>query len=492
MGTVLIPYRGDLVSARLNYKREKKRVARKFKRKLLDIWDLNRTPLWWNGGGYVNDKLRKLLGIEKDFLKGQDTSGITAFGIELKPTADIDKILSLSVEQKEYLKDKAISIFTKYGKKVSIAFETKSSYDYKIFKITVGENNQNIETETLDFDLSDEELAVMLYSRMIMYMVDNDSTDTIDTWKDVNPSSVDFWNGSVQSTLKYYTYTLKNEDIEKMVNDRLFTKRNYRVLGKSEDVRTYANTIDLDLFNELLDENLETVIERPNLWNKSNGTYTLNIAAVRELDAEEFLIFIQTHLTTYYDKKKKKWYQKGFFGFIVVVVAIVVAVLTANPASAMYIIGASLGTALVIAGIVLSVAGALLGNQVMMMGGQFVSLVGGGINVADAIIAEQAAIESARATLIAQGESGIALLQKLNEVASQKLLETTLQEGGKFAFKVYSTMNSMASKDILEDTSSSITPSEKMNELYIAEDSEWDFVNQFMPEFIIASTMKIM
>ena len=484
MGTVLIPYRGDLVSARLNYKREKKRVARKFKRKLLDIWDLNRTPLWWNGGGYVNDKLRKLLGIEKDFLKGQDTSGITAFGIELKPTADINKILSLSVEQKDYLKDKAISIFTKYGKKISIAFESKSSYDYRIFKVAA------TETETLDFESVDEELAVMLYSRMVMYMVDNDSTDTIDDWVEVNPTSVDFWNGNVQSSLKYYTYTLKNADIEKMVNDRLFTKRNYKILGKSEDIRTYANTIDLDLFNELLDDNLETVIERPNLWNKSNGTYTLNIAAVRELDAEEFLIFIQTHLTTYYDKKKKKWYQKGFFGFIVVVVAIVVAVLTQQ----YWLIGVSLGTALVVAGIVLSIGGALLGNEVMMMGGQIVSLVGGGINAFNEIALQQAAAESAKATLMQQGLTGPALTQAVNEVASQELLKTTLLEGGKFAFKAYSTFsNIFGREDIAEElANNSITPSEKMNEIYIAEDSEWDFVNQFMPEFIIASTMKIM
>lgn len=484
MGTVLIPYRGDLVSARLNYKREKKRVARKFKRKLLDLWDLNRTPLWWNGGGYVNDKLRKLLGIEKDFLKGQDTSGITAFGIELKPTADINKVLSLSEEQKDYLKDKAISIFTKYGKKISIAFESKSSYDYRIFKVAT------TETETLDFESVDEELAVMLYSRMVMYMVDNDSTDTIDTWAEVNPTSVDFWNGNVQSSLKYYTYTLTNADIEKMVNDRLFTKRNYKVLGKSEDIRTYANTIDLDLFNELLDDNLETVIERPNLWNKNNGTYTLNIAAVRELDAEEFLIFIQTHLTTYYDKKKKKWYQKGFFGFIVVVVVVVIAVLTQQ----YWLIGVSLGTALVVAGIVLSIGGALLGNEVMMMGGQIVSLVGGGINAYNNIALEQAAAESAKATLQTQGLTGPALTKALNNVAENELLKTTLLEGGKFAFKAYSTFtNIFGVNDIAEDiNNSSATPSEKMNEIYIAEDSEWDFVNQFMPEFIIASTMKIM
>lgn len=484
MGTVLIPYRGDLVSARLNFKREKKRVARKFKRKLLDLWDLNRTPLWWNGGGYVNDKLRKLLGIEKDFLKGQDTSGITAFGIELKPTADINKILSLSVEQKDYLKDKAISIFTKYGKKISIAFESKSSYDYRIFKVAT------TETETLEFESVDEELAVMLYSRMVMYMVDNDSTDTIDTWAEVNPASVDFWNGNVQSSLKYYTYTLKNEDIEKMVNDRLFTKRNYKVLGKSEDIRTYANTIDLDLFNELLDDNLETVIERPTLWNKNNGTYTLNIAAVRELDAEEFLIFIQTHLTTYYDKKKKKWYQKGFFGFIVVVVVVVIAILTQQ----YWLIGVSLGTALVVAGIVLSIGGALLGNEVMMMGGQIVSLVGGGINAYNNIALEQAAAESAKATLQAQGLTGPALTKALNNVAENELLKTTLLEGGKFAFKAYSTFtNIFGVNDIAEDiNNSSVTPPEKMNEIYIAEDSEWDFVNQFMPEFIIASTMKIM
>ena len=484
MGTVLIPYRGDLVSARLNFKREKKRVARKFKRKLLDLWDLNRTPLWWDGGGYVNDKLRKLLGIEKDFLKGQDTSGITAFGIELKPTADINKILSLSVEQKDYLKDKAISIFTKYGKKISIAFESKSSYDYRIFKVAT------TETETLEFESVDEELAVMLYSRMVMYMVDNDSTDTIDTWAEVNPTSVDFWNGNVQSSLKYYTYTLKNEDIEKMVNDRLFTKRNYKVLGKSEDIRTYANTIDLDLFNELLDDNLETVIERPALWFRNNGTYTLNIAAVRELDAEEFLIFIQTHLTTYYDKKKKKWYQKGFFGFIVVVVVVVIAVLTQQ----YWLTGVSLGTALVVAGIVLSIGGALLGNEVMMMGGQIVSLVGGGINAYNNIALEQAAAESAKATLRAQGLTGPALTKALNNVAENELLKTTLLEGGKFAFKAYSTFtNIFGVNDIAEDiNNSSITPSEKMNEIFIAEDSEWDFVNQFMPEFIIASTMKIM
>lgn len=484
MGTVLIPYRGDLVSARLNFKREKKRVARKFKRKLLDLWDLNRTPLWWNGGGYVNDKLRKLLGIEKDFLKGQDTSGITAFGIELKPTADINKILSLSVEQKDYLKDKAISIFSKYGKKISIAFETKSSYDYRIFKVAT------TETETLEFESVDEELAVMLYSRMVMYMVDNDSTDTIDDWATINPNSVDFWNGNVQSSLKYYTYTLTNADIEKMVNDRLFTKRNYRVLGKSEDIRTYANTIDLDLFNELLDDNLETVIERPALWFRNNGTYTLNIAAVRELDAEEFLIFIQTHITTYYDKKEKKWYQEGFFGFIVVVVVVVIAVLTQQ----YWLIGVSLGTALVVAGIVLSIGGALLGNEVMMMGGQIVSLVGGGINAYNNIALEQAAAESAKATLQAQGLTGPALTKALNNVAENELLKTTLLEGGKFAFKAYSTFtNIFGVNDIAEDiNNSSVTPSEKINEIYIAEDSEWDFVNQFMPEFIIASTMKIM
>jgi len=484
MGTVLIPYRGDLVSARLNFKREKKRVARKFKRKLLDLWDLNRTPLWWDGGGYVNDKLRKLLGIEKDFLKGQDTSGITAFGIELKPTADINKILSLSVEQKDYLKDKAISIFSKYGKKISIPFETKSSYDYRIFKVAT------TETETLEFESVDEELAVMLYSRMVMYMVDNDSTDTIDTWAEVNPTSVDFWNGNVQSSLKYYTYTLTNADIEKMVNDRLFTKRNYKVLGKSEDIRTYANTIDLDLFNELLDDNLETVIERPALWFRNNGTYTLNIAAVRELDAEEFLIFIQTHITTYYDKKEKKWYQEGFFGFIVVVVVVVIAVLTQQ----YWLIGVSLGTALVVAGIVLSIGGALLGNEVMMMGGQLVSLVGGGINAYNNIALEQAAAESAKATLQAQGLTGPALTKALNNVAENELLKTTLLEGGKFAFKAYSTFtNIFGVNDIAEDiNNSSATPSEKMNEIYIAEDSEWDFVNQFMPEFIIASTMKIM
>lgn len=484
MASVFIPYRGDIVSARLNFKKEKKKVSRKFKRKILEYWsDLNRIPLWSNGS-YTNDKLRKLLGIDKDFLKGQDTAELAQFGVELQPTADINKVLTLDDNSKDYLINKAVAIFTKYGFKIKTAYADPTSYDYRVFKDDI---------ETLTFDEADKTLAFMLYEKMVMYMVNNDSSDTIDEWQSINPLEVDFWNGNIQSSLQYYTYTLTVSDIEKMIRDRLFKKRNYRILGKNDDTRYKASTIDLKLFNELLDENLDTVIENPTLWSFSSGSYTLNIEAVKQLDEQEFLLFIQTHLNTYYTQveHKKKWYQKGIFGVIVVVVVVVIAVMTQQYWLIEF--GASLGTVLMVAGFILSIGGALIGNKVMMIGGSIVSLAGGYFKVIEAIATEQLAIESAKATLQAQGLTGTAITQAMNEISDNLLLKTCLMEGGKFTLNVYSTMSSLLPEEIFTDaTSSSLTPAEKINEIYVADDTSWDFVNQFMPEYQIESMLKIM
>ncbi len=481
MASVFIPYRGDLVTARLNFKKEKKRVSRKFKRKVLEYWsDLNRIPLWSNGS-YTNDKLRKLLGIDKDFLKGQDTAELEQFGVELQPTADINKVIALDDDSKDYLINKAVAIFTKYGFKVTTAYADPTSYDYRVFKDDI---------ETLTFDEEDKTLAFMLYEKMVMYMVNNDSSDTIDEWQSINPLEVDFWNGNIQSSLKYYTYTLKVSDIEKMIKDRLFTKRNYRVLGKDNTDRYSASTIDLKLFNELLDENLQTVIEKPNLWDINlDGTYSLNLEAVKQLNEQEFLLFIQTHLTTYYNQveHKKKWYQKGIFGVVVVIVVVIVAVITQQYWLATF--GASLGTVLSVAGFVLSITGTLIGNRVMMIGGGLVSLAGGVMNLADTIAQDQLAIETSKRLAEESGKESVKKI--MEDVAYDKSVDMALGVG-KFALKSYSLYSGLFAEIEYASLGESVTPAEKINEIYVADDTSWDFVNQFMPEYQIESMLKIM
>ncbi|MDK2062785.1 hypothetical protein PT520_09675 [Aliarcobacter butzleri] len=466
MSTVLIPYRGDLVTARLSYRKEKKRVARKFKRKLLEVWDLQKVALW-SSGHYINTKITRLLGIEKDFLKGQDTSGIEQFGVKLTATADINKILSLSEEQKEFLINKAYGIFNKYGRKISISYDSPQVYHYDIYHEDIVDGKV-VYVESQDFEDNDAGLAQKLYSLMVAYMIENDSPDTVDDWNSVNPDSVDFWNGKAQSKLKFYTYEIDKQDISRLIKDRIFTIREYNTLGV-KNLKATAKTIDLSLFDELLDEDIDPL-------------------KIKELDGEEFLIYIQTHLTTWHKEKPKKWYQKGFFGFIMIVVVVVVAVVLQQ----YWLIGVALGTALVVAGLILSVTGALIGNEVMMMGGQVVSLIGGGINIANEYIVQQAAMETAKTNMINAGMDKVAVNQIINSATDDILLDTMLG-AGKFALKAYSTFGgNLIGKEIEEQQNQNQTPSEKVNELYVCEDMEWDYVNQFMPEFIIASAMKIM
>lgn len=476
MGTVLLPYRGDLVTARSGYKASKKQTLRKFKRKLLQEWNLSGRLYLWNSSGYVNDEAREILGIEENFLTS--TEGITGFGVELKASADVAKVLALSDEQKDYLVHKCISIFNKYGKTVKTTY-SDGGYDFATFK-------DGIETE---FDgEEDEELASVLYDRIVMYMIDNDSTDTLDLWSDVYENQVDYFNGGVQSKLKAYTYTFTNSDITNMVVDRLFTKRTYSTLAtKVFNEKTVVNAvgIDMDLFNELLD-NGDTDSVDTRYWTWTGTSYSLNIDVVRELDEEEFMIFIQTHLGTFYDKKKKKWYQKGVFGIIFAIIIIVIAVLSQQ----YWLIGVGLGTVLVVAGMIISLTGALLGNEVMMVAGQVVSLVGGGINFGEALLAEQAATEAAKSELVRWGASE-ATVQAATQSLTNEFLLNTMIGTAKFALNTYSSISSMTASEVT-DLGETITPAEKINEVYVADDISWDFVQRYMPDYIIASTMKVM
>lgn len=492
MATALIPYRGDLVTARLSVKAAKKKSLRSFKRKLLKEWNLaSRLPLWTIGSGYVNDKARNILGFKKDFLESSE--GINAFGVHLVPAASVDKVLALSDNQKDFLRSKCLGIFNKYGKRITTT-HSDGGFDFKTFKEIITEDPvtkiQTIElTETNFIGESDEELAGILYNRIVMYMVDNDSTDSLDNWGDINEGS-DFFNSDIRSTLKSYSTTFTNSDIRKMVNDRLFKKRKY----KTTNIGASAFGIDMKLFNELLDDGLDDTINESIMgsgifWRKVKTKYTLNAEAVRDLPADEFLIFIQTHLDTWYDKieEKKKWYQKGILGAIFVVVIVAIAVVSQQ----YYLVGVALGTVLVVAGMVISIVGAVIGNQVMMVGGQIVSLVGAGVSVIGEIAIEQAAMETVKGQLISQGFSNLAIQEAMTTVTNEFLLNTMLGLG-KFAVSTVMTLDSLFETPKTEELGENITPAEKMNEVYVADDMSWDFVQQFLPDFIIANALRLM
>lgn len=473
---ILIPYRGDLVTARHGFKAQKKKNLRKFKRDLIKVWNLNNKAYLWKGGTYLNDKLRDLLGIEKNFMK--DSSGITGFGVKLKPSADVKKVLALNDNQKDFLRNKCIAIFNKYGYTLQTKYKD-GGFEFRTFL------SDGTETEFEGQD--DEELAMILYDRLSMYMVDNDSTDTLDNWSDNYANEEDFFNNDKRSKLKSFKHTFSNSDILKMINDRLFTKRSYRTIGGTGFFKNTvtANGIDMVLFNELLDNGTTDNVNE-NYWTWNGSGYVLKVNDVKDLPEDEFMIFIQTHLGTFYDKKKKKWYQKGVFGVIFAIVIIVVAVLTQQ----YWLIGVGLGTTLVVAGMIISITGALIGNQVMMTAGQIVSLVGGGINIANSVIENELRIEAAKQLALNVGADNVAVQAIVNNVIDDMLLDTMIGVG-KFTLSTYTTLSNLQGETVTE-LGEKVTPAEKINEIYVADDMSWDYVQRFLPDFIIANSLRLM
>lgn len=467
MGNILVPYRGDLVSARQGFKAAKKIKDRRFKRKLLALWNLEGKLYLFNNSEYRNKEVAKLFGLKPKFLG--DTRGLAGFGVKLRTTS-----ISYTSEQSKLthqiqLTNKCLEIFEKYGTTLKVAFGDKDRYDYQIFK-------NNIETNFAG--ASDEEIANILYSRLVMYMVDNDSTDTIDTWNEVNPNEVDFFNGDARSNLKYFTYTFSDEELRKVINDRLFVQRKYKILGMGNKPDTYVIGNDIELFDAL--------IELPDIPNQPTTLY--GYAAIRNLPADEFVAFIQNNIKTFTQEveHKKKWYQKGVWGVVFIIVIIIVVYFTGQA----WLLG--LGTVLVIAGAYISAIGMIIGNQVMVVGGQIISLIGGGINIYNGLMAEQAAIETYTSQMVEAGVEESAMQTALTILADDFVLNTAIGIG-KFAYSVYGVYNNTAEEKLqAEVVTTSSTPAEKINEIYVADDMSWDFVNRFMPQFVIASTMKIM
>lgn len=474
--SVLIPYRGDLTTARLNFKNAKKQQLKKFKRDLLKVWDLSdRVLLWSNQQGYLNDKVRKLFGIEKNFMK--KPGKLYGFGLVLKASANVDKVIALSEEQKDYLRGKCLAIFNKYGHTVKSKY-VDGAFEFQTFK-------DGIETE---FDgQEDEELAGILYDRITMYMVNNDSSDTIDNWSNYYENETDFFNSSMASKLKSFTYTFTNAQILKMVNDRLFTKRNYTSLNTNR-FSSVVKGVDTVLFNELLDNGSTDNVDG-RYWTWDGTQYNLNINAVANLPAEEFMIFIQTHIGTFYSKPKKKWYQSGVFGVIFIVLVVAVAILTQQ----YWLIGVSIGTTLVVAGMIISITGALIGNKVMVVGGQIVGLVGGGMNLVNALSADIARMEAADALMAKATEVGadnVAIQKIANDVITDMMIDSALGVGN-FALSSYTTINNLLGDTTLDTQTTTQLPEDKINEIYVADDMSWDYVQRFLPDFFMANALRI-
>ena len=474
---ILIPYRGDLVTARHGFKANRKEKLRRFKRHLLREWNMSgRLYLWTDGSGYVNDKARELLGIEKDFMK--NSSGLTGFGVELKPSADVNKILALSENDKDFLRNKCMAIFNKYGYTVKTSYKD-GAFDFQTF------SSDGTETEFLG--QADEELASILYDRVVSYMINNDSTDTLDSWESIY-GDADFFNGDARSKLKSFKYTFKSSELIKIINDRLFTKRTYKTIGGTGFFKRESTALGIDmiLFNELLD-NGTTDNVNGEYWSWNGSKYELRVDNITALDEEEFLIFIQTHLGTFQDTPPKKWYQKGFFGVVFAVIIIAIAIYTWN----IGLFAAGLGATLVVAGMIISITGALLGNEVLMTAGQIVSLVGGGISVAEAIMAEQVAMEAFTQQMVSAGVEQSAMQQAIKIMADDLLLNTALGVG-KFAMSTYTTITNLKGETLVEDLGEKATPAEKINEIYVTDDVSWDFVQRFLPDFIIANSLRLM
>lgn len=474
---ILIPYRGDLVTARLGFKAKKKQTLRKFKRDLLKVWNLSSRAFLWNDSqGYINDKLRDILGIKKNFMQGN--KGLQGFGVELKPAADIEKVLALDDEQKDFLRSKCLAIFNKYGHTIKTSYKN-GAYNFATFK--------DDGTETEYDGAEDEELAAILYDRMVMYMINNDSHDTTDKWSDLYSTS-DFFDNTVRSKLKSYKTTFTSADINKMINDRLFTKRAYKTIGGTGFLKgnlSSAFGIDMVLFNELLD-NGTTDNVNGRFWAWNGSAYSLRVDAVKDLPEDEFLIFIQTHLGTFDVRPKKKWYQSGFWGVIFIVVIIVLVYLFQ-----LYFLLALLpGTILIVAGTIISITGALIGNKVMVVGGQIVSLVGGGMNLFEGYFVQEAAIEAYTQQMVIAGVEKTAMQQAINILVDDLTLNTALGVG-KFALSTYTTINNLQGETVT-NLGEKVTPAEKINEVYVADDTSWDYVQRFLPDFIIADSLRIM
>lgn len=497
----IVVYRGDLATARLNYKKLKRNGLRRFKKRLLKYWDISQDLALWDYGQYQNDKARKALGIEKNFL--ESTKNLLYFGVRLKPEVNADAVINLSEENKDYLRDKCLDIFNKYGKVIKTAYYDSTSYDYKTFKEVEIEptleqeldpeyETQYVKVETDFENAEDEELAYLLYNRLVMYMIDNDSTDTEDKWSDNNPNDFDYWTSfettkqvytgdynyitvseDARSKLKYFTYTFTEEDILKVINDRLFVKRNYLVVKNEEEGNTYKSTIDTTLIQELLDNGVvDNIIIDKTLWSWAGESYSLNVEAVKALPAEEFFLFIQAHLDTY-SKGKTRWYQKGAFGALVVLAAIVVAYFTGQWQ---------------LVAIAVSVTGAVIGNKVMMIGGAMMSVAGSMQGMGTEVAAENAALSQSTRELARAGFSQAVLEAATQELAVNALLANASTIGNGM-LDIFTTMSSLMPTDQIMPKAE--TPEEALGVIYIAENEYWDFIEQMMPEAKIKNALQV-
>jgi hypothetical protein len=93
--------------------------------------------------------------------------------------------------------------------------------------------------------------------------------------------------------------------------------------------------------------------------------------------------------------------------------------------------------------------------------------------------------------MVSAGVEQSAMQQAIKIMADDLLLNTALGVG-KFAMSTYTTITNLKGETLVEDLGEKVTPAEKINEIYVADDIGWDYVQRFMPDFIIANSLRLM
>jgi|GEM_PF-2417911 len=550
MSRIHIPYRGDLVSARLSFKQEKRRALRKFKRNFINLYEQYRKSkgvLLWSNDVYVHDDFRKLLGLEERFFDKTAGSGTTCTGfwVNLTPSIDKERVKNLSLENKKLFYKRAFRVFNNYGKRIEITYREKTrkeleddegniikdEYDnrYKIHSYKVFQENETKEFIETSLDGKDK-LATPLYYRMCEHIIYNNISQLFDT-KEIEISKTEIvenekGNKKQKTIIEKYNVAkvdVTYEDIRQLIEDKLFKKRDYKAYsGIKKRVKSLrVNTFDEELYKHFIEQGFKAGLINKNLWKKGKYVVSddggsieeeywyLDWEAVKKLDEEAFLIFVQTNIGSTIDVKKH-WTQRVGFKVLIIVVIIVISVLTwgagtAALASATTIAGTigAIGLIITAIGLMIVAMGMVTGNQLLLKVGQTLMLVGSVMSLG--AMTWTSLFEEATQEIITQGVAQGTAQQVAQKVAEDTLLDQMLGVASQTigqaysyispliqAYSIYEQFQNIFNQKKAEAPNLNETPEESLKTIYMAENDYWDFINKQFPEYIIPATLKIL
>jgi len=537
----IIPYRGDFASARLGFKQQKRKALRKFKRKFLNLYEKYceaKGVILWSHDKYVHDDFRKLLGLEPNFFDETAGNGVTCTGfwVKLTPSINAESAMNLSLENKKLFYKRAFRVFNKYGKRIEINYrviqgsiqydedgeiiDIKYEYNYKVFKYD-DEKKEYIETsfdqqEKDEISAKDLSLAMALYSRMVSDMIYKNiderrlsiNHDVFSNHLIYNPDMKKEeyiydklrrkYLRQTKQTRSYKTIKqdLNDEDVKNLIDDRLFRKRKYKAKGIFKKI----DSVDSELYRHFIEQGFKAGLINKNLWYGGN----LNWEAVKKLDEEAFLIFVQTNLGSSVDVKKK-WMQRGLGQIFVIVVAVVLAYFGQSWLSEGLI---SLATAFTIWGIALILLGIATASSMLIEIGQFFILIGSILSLAGATGWFSTAVEEAVSEAVKQGVARGVAQRIVEKIAEETLLDQMLGVASQTfsyigqaysfispfvqAYSIYEQIQSIFNQKMAEAPKPNETPEEAIRSVFMAENDYWDYINKHFPEYVIPATLKVM